>query len=124
MHRGPTAGDGVEKEKKMSEGKNPSKLLSVPTRRRLITGVAMALGGLAMKPGVWASAQENQEKIKEAMSTGVEGLLPNFNQGVELKRAVSEFMMRCWIPSSLRLSLARPPRSAERREVPFLSLVA
>src|SRR6266436_10211290 len=73
------------KEKKMSEGKNPSKLLSVPTRRRLITGVAMALGGLAMKPGVWASAQENQEKIKEAMSTGVEGLLTYLHQEVDIK---------------------------------------
>ena len=69
----------------MSEGKNPSKLLSVPTRRRLITGVAMALGGLAMKPGVWASPQENQEKIKEAMSTGVEGLLTYLHQDVDIK---------------------------------------
>src|SRR5258706_4874375 len=74
-----------QKEKRMSEGKNPSKLLSVPTRRRLIAGVAMALGGLAMKPGVWASAQENQEKIKEAMSTGVEGLLTYLHQEVDIK---------------------------------------
>src|SRR5258708_14702463 len=74
-----------QKEKRMSEGKNPRKLLAAPTRRKLIAGVAMALGGLAMKPGVWASAQENQEKIKEAMSTGVEGLLTYLHQEVDIK---------------------------------------
>jgi len=69
----------------MSEGKNPCALLAAPTRRKLIAGVAIALGGLAVNPGVWASAQENQEKIKEAMSTGVEGLLTYLHQETDIK---------------------------------------
>jgi activator of HSP90 ATPase len=69
----------------MSEGKNPYALLAAPTRRKLIAGVAIALGGLAVNPGVLASAQENQEKIKEAMSTGVEGLLTYLHQEIDIK---------------------------------------
>lgn len=69
----------------MSDGKNPCALVGAPTRRKLIAGVAMALGGLAVDPSVWGSAQENQEKIKEAMSTGVEGLLTYLHQEIDIK---------------------------------------
>ena len=69
----------------MSDGKNPCALVAAPTRRKLIAGVAMALGSLAVKPGAWASARENQEKIKEAMSTGVEGLLTYLHQEIDIK---------------------------------------
>jgi len=34
---------------------------------------------------VWVRAQENQEKIKEAMSTGVEGLLTYLHQEIDIK---------------------------------------
>lgn len=69
----------------MSDGKNPCALVGAPTRRKLIAGVAMALGGLAVDHSVWGSAQENQEKIKEAMSTGVEGLLTYLHQEIDIK---------------------------------------
>src|SRR5712672_37492 len=44
----------VSKEKRMSEG-NPCALVAAPTRRKLITGMAMALGSLVVQPGVWGS---------------------------------------------------------------------
>jgi activator of HSP90 ATPase len=73
-----------KKEKMMSDGKNVSPLVSAPTRRELIAGVALALGGWAVQP-VWGSAQENNEKIKEAMSTGIEGLLTYLHQEIDIK---------------------------------------
>lgn len=68
----------------MSEGKNPN-ALATTTRRKLIFGVAVALGGLAMGTGVWGKAQEKQEKIKEPQSTGVEGLLTYLHQEVDIR---------------------------------------
>jgi uncharacterized protein YndB with AHSA1/START domain len=73
------------KEKMMIEGKNSCALVGVPTRRKLIARVAMAFGGLAVGPRVWGGGEENQEKTKEAMSTGVEGLLTYLHQEVDLK---------------------------------------
>jgi len=69
----------------MSEGKNPYALAATPTRRKLIAGVAVALGGLVAGPWVWGQGQENQEKIKEPQSTGVEGLLTYLHQEVDIK---------------------------------------
>jgi len=69
----------------MTEGKNPCSLVALPTRRKLIAGVAMVLGGLAVRPSVWGNAKENQETSKEAMSTGVEGLLTYLHQEVDIK---------------------------------------
>jgi activator of HSP90 ATPase len=69
----------------MSEGKNPCAPVAAPARRKLIAGAAAALGGLAAGPSVWGKAQENQEKIKEPQSTGVEGLLTYLHQEVDIK---------------------------------------
>jgi uncharacterized protein YndB with AHSA1/START domain len=69
----------------MSERKNSCGFVAAPTRRKLIAGVAVALGGLAAGPFVWAKGQENQEKIKEAQSTGVEGLLTYLHQEIDIK---------------------------------------
>jgi hypothetical protein len=113
-----------QKEKRMSEGKNPCALVTLPTRRKLIAGVAMALGALAARPSVWGNAKESQEKSKEAMSAGVEGLLTYLHQEVDIKRIGSEFTMHCWIPSSLPFSAVRPQRSTGKREAPSLCLAA
>jgi uncharacterized protein YndB with AHSA1/START domain len=84
-----TAGEPLESNIKlggiMSEGKNSSGLVAAPTRRKLIAGAVVALGGLAAGPFVWGKAQENQEKMKEAQSTGVEGLLTYLHQEVDIK---------------------------------------
>jgi activator of HSP90 ATPase len=69
----------------MSEGTNPCALVAAPTRRKLISSVAVMLSGLAAGPSVWGEAQENQEKMKEAPSTGVEGLLTYLHQEIDIK---------------------------------------
>jgi activator of HSP90 ATPase len=69
----------------MSDGTNPCALMAAPTRRKLIASVAVMLGGLAAGPCVWAKAQENQEKMKEAQSTGVEGLLTYLHQEIDIR---------------------------------------
>jgi len=68
----------------MSERENSNALVAAPTRRKLIAGVAVALGGL-VSGTAWGKAQENQEKIKEAQSIGVEGLLTYLHQEVDIK---------------------------------------
>jgi len=69
----------------MNEGNSPCALVAKPTRRKLIAGVAAALGGLTAGPCVWGQAQPNQEKMKEAQSTGVEGLLTYLHQEIDVK---------------------------------------
>ena len=69
----------------MSEGKNLRGLMAAPTRRNLIAGVVVALGGLATGTSIWGKGQENQDKIKEAQSTGLEGLLTYLHQEVDIK---------------------------------------
>ena len=69
----------------MNEGKNLRGLVAAPTRRRLIAGVVVALGGLATGTSIWGKGQENQDKIKEAQSTGLEGLLTYLHQEVDIK---------------------------------------
>lgn len=68
----------------MSERENSSALVAAPTRRKLIAGVAVALGAL-VSGTAWGKAQENQEKIREAQSTGVEGLLTYLHQEIDIK---------------------------------------
>jgi len=68
----------------MSQRENANALVAAPTRRKLIAGVAVALGGL-VSGTVWGKAQENQEKIKEAQSIGVEGLLTYLHQEIDIK---------------------------------------
>src|ERR1700739_431681 len=69
----------------MSGGTNPCALVGGPTRRKLISRGAAVLGGLAAGPCVWGKAQENQEKMKEAPSIGVEGLLTYLHQEIDIK---------------------------------------
>jgi len=64
---------------------NSCALVAALTRRKLLASVAVALGGLAAAPYVLGKAQGNQEKTKEAMSTGVEGLLTYLHQKVDIK---------------------------------------
>ena len=66
----------------MSERKNSSVLAIVPTRRQVITGVAVTIGALAGASRTWG---ENQEKMTEAQSTGAEGLLTYLHQEVNIK---------------------------------------
>ena len=69
----------------MIEGKNSHGLGATPTRRKLIAGVVVALGGLATGTCIWGKGQENQDKIKEPQSTGLEGLLTYLHQEVDIK---------------------------------------
>ena len=68
----------------MSDG-NISALVAGPTRRKVIAGMVAALGGLAAGPCVSGQSQANQEKMKEAQSTGVEGLLTYLHQEIDIK---------------------------------------
>jgi uncharacterized protein YndB with AHSA1/START domain len=69
----------------MSEEENPYVLVGAPTRRKLLAGVAAAVGGLLAGSSIWGKAQENQEQIKEPQSTGLEGLLTYLHQEVDIK---------------------------------------
>jgi activator of HSP90 ATPase len=69
----------------MNEGTNSRALVTAPTRRKLLTGMAVALGGLVAGAHVSGKAQGNQEETKEAMSTGVEGLLTYLHQEIDIK---------------------------------------
>jgi activator of HSP90 ATPase len=69
----------------MSERRNSSAPADRPTRREMIAGVAVALGGLAAGSRALGRAQQNQQKMAEPQSTGVEGLLTYLHQEVEIK---------------------------------------
>src|ERR1700756_3993733 len=69
----------------MNEGKIACAQVAAPTRRKMIAGVAAALGGLAAAPSVLGQADKNQEPMKEAQSTGVEGLLTYLHQEIDIK---------------------------------------
>ena len=52
----------------MSEKKNSSVLVNLPTRRQLIAGVAVAFGGLAMgSTEAWAGAEEEISRTAESI---------------------------------------------------------
>ena len=68
----------------MNEATNSCALIGAPTRRKLLSGLAVALGSLAAGPYVSGRAQGNQAKISEAMSTGVEGLLTYLHQEIDI----------------------------------------
>ena len=71
----------------MNEQRNLSGLVSGATRRRVILGAVAAVGGSLIVPRVWCDSQvaENQEKIKEPQSKGIEGLLTYLHQEIEIK---------------------------------------
>src|SRR5437879_10541715 len=69
----------------MTEGKSPCAMVAAPTRRKLIAGVVAALGGLIAVRGVWGQAQANQDSMKEAQSTGAEGLLTYLHQEIDIR---------------------------------------
>jgi activator of HSP90 ATPase len=69
----------------MNEGNSPCALVAAPTRRKLIAGVVVALGGLAAGSRVWGQPRASQEKMKEAQSSGVEGLLTYLHQEIDIK---------------------------------------
>jgi activator of HSP90 ATPase len=68
----------------MNEGKNSCALVTAQTRRKLITSVVVALGGLAAGVPMPGKGREKDE-IKEPQSTGVEGLLTYLHQEVDVK---------------------------------------
>jgi hypothetical protein len=68
----------------MNKGKNSCALLTAHTRRKLITSVVVALGGLAAGVPMLGKGQEKEE-IKEPQSTGLEGLLTYLHQEVDVK---------------------------------------
>ena len=69
----------------MNERKIPGASMVASTRRKLITGAVVAVGGLIAGPCVWGKTQANQEKIKEPQSTGLEGLLTYLHQEIDIK---------------------------------------
>jgi uncharacterized protein YndB with AHSA1/START domain len=69
----------------MSDEKNLCALVTAPTRRKVIARMVVALGGFAAGTCARGKAQENQEKIKEAQSIGVEGLLTYLHQEIDIK---------------------------------------
>lgn len=65
------------------EGKvNQQNRAGVATRRQLMAGAGVLLGGLVSVSRIWA---EPQESMTEAQSTGMEGLLTYLHQEVEIK---------------------------------------
>jgi uncharacterized protein YndB with AHSA1/START domain len=86
-----TAGEPLKErmnpEAMMNEQESPYALMIGPTRRKLMMGVVAAVGAsMASLPILGHSqAPENQEKIKEPQSTGVEGLLTYLHQEIEIK---------------------------------------
>jgi uncharacterized protein YndB with AHSA1/START domain len=81
---------GQSKGEMMSEEMNSAALVGAPTRRRLIAGAAVALGGLAAGPFVWGKKQDNEEKTKEVQSAGLEGLLTYLHQEVDVKGSAQQ----------------------------------
>ena len=59
--------------------------VAAPTRRKVIASVVAGLGGLTAGLRAWGQAQPNQEGMKEAQSTGVEGLLTYLHQEIDIK---------------------------------------
>ena len=102
----------------MSERKNPTALGNRPTRRQVIGGVAIAFGSLAAGSGVWA---KTQQKMTETQSTGAEGCSPISTKRSILRRDLSAFMMRSWIPSSSVASRVSLRKSIAKWEAPFPS---
>src|SRR6476661_8394154 len=69
----------------MSQIKSSRAVVAAPARRRWIAGMVAAVGGLAASTRVWGRAQASQESMKEAQSTGVEGLLTYLHQEIDIK---------------------------------------
>jgi activator of HSP90 ATPase len=66
----------------MSERENPVELAVTPTRRQVIAGVAVALGGLATSAGAWGKAPQ---AAAETPSTGADKLRTYLHQEVDIK---------------------------------------
>lgn len=68
----------------MSERQNSVPLTISSTRRQVITGLGIALGGLAVVPSVWAQAQQ-QPAMKEIPSTDANRSRTDLHQEVDFK---------------------------------------
>ena len=67
-------------------GTNSCAWVQASTRRKLIVGTVVAVGGLIARPCIWGSARtDDEEKNKEPQSKGVEGLLTYLHQEVEIR---------------------------------------
>src|SRR5450755_352316 len=66
----------------MSDTRSAAKILSMPTRRQAIAGLALMFGGVATASALSANAQQ---KMAESQSTGVEGLLTYLHQEVAIQ---------------------------------------
>ena len=64
--------------------KTPSTAVTSTTRRRLIAGLAIACGSLVASPNIQG---QNEPSMKEAQSTGAEGLLTYLHQEIQMKAA-------------------------------------
>jgi activator of HSP90 ATPase len=64
--------------------KNPTTGVTSTTRRRLIGGLAIACGSLVASPNIQG---QNEPSMKEAESTGAEGLLTYLHQEIQMKAA-------------------------------------
>jgi activator of HSP90 ATPase len=65
----------------MSERRNPSAIAKLATRRQMIAGVGIAIGGLAAGSRVFGQAQQ---KMTETQSTGLAGLLTYLHQEIPI----------------------------------------
>ena len=70
----------------MTSSKDARERNGILTRRGMITSAAIAVGSLASGAAALAAPeQEQQQKMAEAMSSGVEGLLTYLHQEVEIR---------------------------------------
>ena len=69
----------------MNERENQYASMGASTRRKMISGAIVAVGGLIVGPCVLDKARANQEKIKEPQSTGLEGMLTYLHQEIDIK---------------------------------------
>lgn len=65
----------------MNERNSTTVTVIAPTRRQVISGVAVAIGGLAASGSVWAEAQQT---MAEPPSTGADKLRTSLHQEVDL----------------------------------------
>ncbi len=66
----------------MSEGKNVMAIAKAPTRRRMISSVAMMFGALSASSTAWGMAQQN---AKEAPSAGADKTRTSLHQEIDFK---------------------------------------
>ena len=95
----------------MTEKTNPAALVSAPTRRQAIAGVAGAVCALAAAPRVWGAAQRG---MPETESTGADRLRTFLHQEVDLK-AGSQRIYQILLDSKLFAAFSGEPATISKQ---------